>query len=772
MSAHEGDLMNRFPLPASSRLAVALAAALPALALAAPASTSAYRTDAQSTHVEDATSKGIAQVNMITCFMHGMRPDALVNQGDYVALVDKKKCDPNARSDSGNSSSDNAGSNAPAYMTSVVNSTRDSNSVPMQVKTWIDQTEKDFSATIFVRTAATEAPSDTNPYGVFRLDYCGKGASGPCLMNGFLEGTTSGIDYFEIESQGGGGGGGGGGRTTALRLVASSTDSGSGALQMSEGLTQVAYSFAYNANYFRRSDGTSDECFSRLADDPGTGMSVWRYGLYDAASGDRVNLQSGFSIEYTAPGGTLYHGQVGYYGLWLPADAAGLVQNGDTVQRVQYVQDGPPTKTPYTLVKAGGRLVKYTKKTRTLASADKIKFNVFVFDASGFYAGAVGNKQYEIYWDDTNHVFKATGTIECGSNGCQSKDLLAEETVQPSYFVPQGGVRGWSQSLGGEVFIPLASGTPDSATVNVIYRVQDLVYPASMPAALHCLRECPTAATMQSYFAPGSTDASPFVASTFNRWMPTGADGVVNYSTDTSAAVLKDSASAAVVFTDAAALQSRPQYQWGVRSGRLFETLADALCPGSATQYCDNSVDQLAVYYQWETGPNQWNQFAAVKDSNGAIVSFDAPLQVSYGVPNDAKYGDYAGKSLVLQYGGFGDLWGIPGHCVSRLTNQPASCDTMESRYVPAFVIPFDELLGRVNNGSTTYLAKWLDREIRFARKDVAECTANGVAHPSALALPDATGLKDPSDPASPVYIGTKPVVSSAPRVIDGDVKW
>ena len=750
-----------------TRLALALAATLPALAFAAPASTSPYRTDVQSTHVEDATSQGIAQVNMITCFMTGMRPDALVNQGNYIALVDKKKCDPNSRSDSSNSSSDNAGSTAPSYMSSIVDSTRASNSDPMRVKTWIDQTEKDFAATIFVNTVATEAPSAANPYGVFRLDYCGKGTTGPCMMNGFLEGSTSGVSYFEIEN------GGGGSNTTALRLTAASTDSGSGALQMSQMGQQIAYSFAYNDSYFRRSDGTSDQCFSRLADDPDTGMSVWRYGLYDAASGERVVLHSGFQIEYTAPDSKTYNGQVGYYGLWLPPEAAAQVTNGATVQRVEYVPDHEPTKTPYTLVKAEGRMTKYTKKTRTLASADKIKFNVFVFDVTGFYAGAVGNKQYEMYWDDAAKAFKVTGTMECGDRGCQTKDL-DEQTVQASFFAPQGGVRGWSQSLGGEVFIPLAgvSSPIDSTSVTVIYRVQDLVYPAQMPATLYCLRECPTAATMASFFHEGSSDMSPFVPSTFNNWQPTDVSGIVAYTSDASNAMLRDAANAAVAFTDANALQMRPQYQWGVRTGRLFTTLTDALCNGDPTHYCDQKVDELEVYYQWETGPNQWNQFAAVKDSNGSIVSFDAPLQVTYSVPNEAKYGAYAGKSLVLQYGGFGDLWGIPGHCVSRLTNENVSCDTQDSRYVPAFVIPFDEVQGLVSNGSTTYLAKWLDREIRFARKDPAVCGANGVALPSALTLPDATGLKDPSDPSSAIYIGEKPVVTGSPRVIDGEVKW
>lgn len=755
-------------------LALAIAAAIPTMALAAPGASSPYKTDAQSTHVEDATSKGISQVNMITCFTTGMRPDAMVNKGAYIAMVDKKKCDTNSQSDSGNSSSDNAGSTAPSYLSSVVNSTRASNSDPMRVKTWIDMSEKDMAVTIFLNTVATEAPSASNPYGVFRIDYCGKGDSGACMMNGFLEGSASGISYYETGMGGGGDGGGGGTETTALRMTTSGSDSGSGALQMLQGGQNLAYSFAYNANLFRRSDGTSDECFSRLADDADTGMSVWRYGLYDATSGERVTLRSGFSIDYAAPDGKTYHGQIGYYGLWLPAEAATQVTSGATVQRVEYVPDHEPTKTPYTLVKADGRLTKYTKKTRTLASTDKIKFNVFVFDTTGFFAGAEGNKQYEMYWDDSAHTFKVTGSMECGDRGCSTKDLDSEKAVPYTFFVPQGGVRGWSQSLGGELFIALAGvgDAIDSSAVNVIYRVQDLVYPSQMPASLFCLRECPTAATMAGFFAQGSVAMSPFVPSTFNNWQPTGADGVVAYTTDASNAMLRDSANAAVTFTDADALRSRPQYQWGVRTGRLFATLSDALCASSSTTYCDQKVDELDVYYQWETGPNQWNQFAAVKDSTGAVVNFDAPLQVAYGVPSDTKYGQYAGKSIVLQYGGFGDLWGIPGYCVSRLTNAHVSCDTNESRYVPSFAIPFDEVLGRVNNGSSTYLAKWLDREIRFARKDVSVCSAAGVNLPTGSVLPDASGLKNPSDPASAIYIGDKPVVTDLPRVIDGEVKF
>lgn len=752
------------------RSAATVAAALSSLALAAPDAASPYRADPQSSHVEDATSKGVQQVNMITCFMSAMRPDAMVNKGNYVALVDEKKCDPESRSDSGNSGSGSAGSNAPSYVNATVDATRSSNSEPMRAKIWVNEGQSDFSSTIYVNISATEAPSSSNPYGVFRLDYCGKGDTGPCVNRGYLEGSASGIDYFETETQGGGGGGP---QSKALRLTTSGADSGAGSLQLTENGLPLAYSFAYNADFFRRSDGTNDQCFSRDASDADTAMSVWRYGLYDANTGARVARNSGFPIEFSAAGKT-YNGHIGYWGLWLPTDASGLLVNGTTVQRVQYNDNQPPTKTDYTLVKADGRLVKYSKRTRTLDAIDKIKFNTWIWNLNGFFAGAVADRQYEMYWDEAAGAFKVSGVIECANGRCETRDLPTEQTVAASYFAALGGMRGWSQSLGGELFIPLTgvSGAVSSSTQNVIYRTQDLVYPAAMPANLYCLRECPTAASMGAYFAQGSSAASPFVAASFNNFGPTATADVVAYTTDASNALLRDGANAGVVMTDAAALLSRPQYQNGVRTGRLFTSLADAQCVSDPSRYCDNQVDELDTFYQWETGPNPWNQFAAVKDAGGTLVAFDAPLQVGYNVPAGAAYGQYAGKAIVLQYGGFGDLWGVPGHCVSRITNDRVSCETPDSRYVPAFVIPFDEVLGRVNNGATPLLAKWLDREIRFARKDLAVCDVAGVTLGASLGLPTAAGLNDPSDPASPVYIGAQPVVTDPPRVIHGEIKY
>ncbi|HTU65676.1 MAG TPA: hypothetical protein VMF52_06990 [Steroidobacteraceae bacterium] len=755
--------MKRTTLGALATLAIALTNAAPALA--APPTTSAYNTDPQHSYVEDATSRGIGQVNMITCIMSAMRPDALVNDGAYNALVDMQKCDPNARG-----ASDTA-TGASAFATATVNSTRTSNTEPMRARIWIDDPETP-GAIISVNLSATAPASTGNPYGVFRLDYCGKMDGTPgCAFNGFLEGAAGGVSYYEQE-QGGGGGG-----TKALRLSTTSATTGSGSLHMEDGGNNSAtFSFAYNADYYRRSDDGGEQCFARDARDPDTGLSVWKYGLYDSTTGARIERHSGFPIEYTHAG-TKYQGYLGYYGLSLPPAAQEFLENGDTVDKVDYGDNGgTPTRTPYTVIKAGGKLTKYTRHTRTLHEIDKIKFMTFVgMEANGFFSGAQQNTSYELYWDDAAGSFKVTGQMNCGGNGCNVQALQSVQTVPASFWAARGGIQGNSQQLGGEVFVNLQGvGSPvNSDQVQVVYRSQDLVYPSQLPAALHCLRDCPTAATISAFFSQGSQAQSPFVAATANNFQPTQPNNVVDYTSNAATALLLDGASAAVVLdVDREALENSMQFRNGLRTGKLFVNLADAECDTGSGTYCEWRVNNLDVYYQWETGPASYNQFAAVKDSSGQFVNFDAPLQVNFHVPQGAAYGQYAGQNLVLQYNGFGELWGLPGYCVSPQTNEEVECNGGDVRYVPSIVIPHDATNGVVTTNGTTYYVKWLEREIRFARKSLSVCDGASLVVPSGVTLPTAADLRDPSDSASPIYTGTRPTVTAAPRVIQGDVKY
>src|SRR3954465_5559257 len=112
--------MKRTYLPALAALAPVLWMAQAPQAFADPPPSSAYATDAQNSYVEDATSRGIGQVNMITCIMSAMRPDATANDGPYNALIDMHKCDSNSRASSENA---NGAVQSNTYATSTVNST-------------------------------------------------------------------------------------------------------------------------------------------------------------------------------------------------------------------------------------------------------------------------------------------------------------------------------------------------------------------------------------------------------------------------------------------------------------------------------------------------------------------------------------------------------------------------------------------------------------------------------------------------------------------------
>lgn len=756
--------MNTRMKPTCGLLGAFVLAASAGVANAAPPATSPYVTDAQESHVEDATSRGIMQVNNITCMMSNMRPDALVNQGPYAAMVDQTKCDPRLAAGSSDSAGASAGSQAPSYVNAIVDSARATNDDPMRTRMWIALEEDGFEGTISANTTATAPPGASTPYGVFRLDYCGgDGVSAQCMMQGYLEGAADGLTYFEEENNEYGQ------RTVALRLTSVGAETGAGRMLMDREDGSMMFSFAYDAAHFRRSDGTLDQCFSRDANDPGTGFSVSRYGLYDAVTGERIERTTGFPIEYTQDGRT-YQGYLGYWGMSISPAVASSIPSGAEVTRVEYVSGEEPTRTPYTLVRAAGKLTRHDRHERTLASTDKIRFSTWVGDATGFYSGAESNAQYVMYWDDQTSVFKVVGRDMCTESGCTTQSLPVEESVQPTFWSDVGGIRGWSEALGGDVFFDLhgAAGGIDSSVANVVYRTQETVYPSQMPATLYCLRDCPSAATLGDYFQPGSSAQSPFEPASFNAFGPTTES--FQYQADTATALLDDGAGEPVVYTNREMLENNPSYRWGVRTGLLFTNLDDARCLGDTSKYCESQVDALDVYYTWETGADQWNQFAAVKDAGGSIVTFDPPMQVEYAVPNGAAYGDYAGKTIVLQYDGFGNLSGIPSHCVSALSNETVACDAEDARYVSAFMIPMDETTGRVTSGSTTYLVKWLGREIRFAIKPAGDCAS--LALPDGVALPTAADMKNPADTQSPVYIGTKPVVTGAPRVIHGEVMY
>ena len=133
-------------------------------------------------------------------------------------------------------------------------------------KVWLSMSDQGNALNVFIHLSATQSPSASQPYGLFRLDYLGKknGATG---FNGFIDSQATSISQYETGKNS---------SNTAMALSATSTSSGAGTIASVGG---ASFNFAYDANYFRRSDGTNDECFDRSK--ANAQRSVWQYGTYN-----------------------------------------------------------------------------------------------------------------------------------------------------------------------------------------------------------------------------------------------------------------------------------------------------------------------------------------------------------------------------------------------------------------------------------------------------------------------------------------------------------
>ena len=123
---------------------------------------------------------------------------------------------------------------------------------------------------------------------------------------------------------------------------------------------------------------------------------------------------------------------------------------------------------------------------------------------------------------------------------------------------------------------------------------------------------------------------------------------------------------------------------------------------------------------------------------------------------------NYDNASFYLEYGGHGDLWGIPSFCVSAKTGDKTSCARDGStRWVPEFIIKKASLVTQVKDGSTQYLVKPLQVEQTMKKASSASvCTAAGLSFGS-VSLPDSEPYSDPD-------IGERPTVSGPPAVVAG----
>lgn len=739
--------------------------------------TTAWDTDKTIIYVHERSAESFGIINEILCMIDQSQYDEMVNKGFYRAQIDMNQCSQerdSAESAGQESQNQSSGSTMPDYEDWTVNSYRADNNAgtPHTVRVWIHEKAKqdgdhiEPAKTIQVRTTITEGKSDTNPYGIFTLNFKAVNpTSGAVMFKGYLrsyrnaenkvllefiaKGGTNGEKFLEQVAL----------NRAADGATGSGTTFNSYSSPMHSG--REKFNFAFDQNNFKRQDAFSNA--STCLDRDSFNQTAWRYGLYNS-SGDRVTRNSGFPIKYNG-----YHGWVGYWGLWLPDEAT--INDGATVYRQEYSSNGPPTEMPYTLVKKGGKLKKHTRSLLSLNSVKNIPLDYWQQTCTNQQDPSTCTQTgYRVKWNGTAFVIFQQMNITTN----MWENTPSETPINLS-TLGWGELNFWSQSLGGQVRVKLiVSGTwpdvtynyPDPSLQSVIFYKEDVVYPGdTIAAGLRCYENCP------------QYDATSGVIS--SGWGANPNDPVA-YDYTFSDMLLKDSSNRSLILASATG-----DNQWGSMSGPIFEPSTSNLAlldcnwdgdndPSTNPQTCGwKAWSELSEFYSWETGPNQWNQFTALQGPNPAttIVEFDQPLQVAFtypattnGVNPTAVDTKYAGTTFNFEYSGFGELHGIPGTCVDMETGQPVSCGP-NTRWIAEFMIPEG---AEVINGTASYYVKPLEVEQRMEKVEASNCSALTLT-PYSLPVMENGVWQEPDIGTEPTT--APPLISEAPAVIGGVVQ-
>jgi hypothetical protein len=722
-----------------------------------------YTTDEVHTWVWDPAIEPLELVNMILCLMDQTRADVMVNQGTYLALVDFNRCQQGKDQSGGGTSGQSAsGGKSTVYWNFVVDSSRASGTAPQVVKVWISGIEpggpsggEEFR--VDVETVITEGVSDDKPFGAFSMNYAFPQPGGGYAGGGTLKTVTAPdghVAYTVIESEGTEQGSYAPGEqytytagtvemtpdgTVGKAQTVTLDEGNDGGFTYSEG---GAFAVAFDATHMRRAEAAdgdalvaetydTDVCLSRTA----YNTQVWRYDLYHAADGtfndkaveggDRVRIVSGFPFTYDNGGETVY-GHIGYWGMWVE-DPTLDIADGATINRMNFADD---STTPYTVVKAPGKLIRRTARQIALT---KLVGETLDFWGEVDDGGGPRFAQWRLTFDGAAFLVNAevTGWDEMGP---------VTTAVSPAVDVtPAAGewLGLWSDSLGGD--LNLVGGDSFATFYEQEFVGPDDAVFAGGPLTLECADRC----------LKGSIGAAD-VTTWDGVYGPNAAfdlsSGVTEYVIDPADMTLMLGADAVAV-QDGVDL-SGTEHDWGMSTGEMVTPAVLATMTDMGDLW-DPTV--VTVTYRWETGPNDWNRFVAVKDGDGDFATFDKPLQFAYehATANDAN-GDatYDGKTFRLEYGGNGDLWGIPW--------QP---DPGSGRWYPLFAIKDGTLMGPTGG---EFVIKAREKEQSMAEVAGSNCAALSLEPPDA-ALPTTTDA-DPD-------IGAMPEVTDAPAVIDGEVQ-
>lgn len=743
-------------------------------------SDSPYKTDPQFVYNKDDSSDAFRIVEVVSCYVRSMAPEIAYNQvgpNPYVAMVDTNKCENNTvESSSGGSVKVQTN-----YETAVVLPSLD-NSGGLNFRIWLnssyDENGDGEPDKLWVTGKVVGSASKVPPFGQWEVFWCGTfdPATGACAESGYVSVSPDGMRGFFtnrnaveqwLEE------------SSVVGLVSPDKSAGGGRfsarqVDLSNGNSRVSTGvYAFNANLaysLITSDGgaSSNLCTIPDSSNPGALKSPWETWLYDSITGERVNVNSGFSIRDA-------NGQWGYAGYW-GADIRGTpLASGQVVTRIGSNDEVLGT---YTGFSAPGKLRKTSISDSSLSEIEGLEMRVWApksilpgFSSSDDWVAVITK------WNGT--AFEINGWESCSSGECSIEEPQSATSFTLDQISDENGLQvkdlhAWQNGTGTSyrlIFAKWIQNQSDGQWSRVRYTTPDTVI-------VKARKDTPV--------NPGSTDV-PGTLFCVGRC----ADVNLNYrqTGDEKKAVVDNrpytwSQSSLTLSLGSTPIDFTGQ-QESYSSGTLVDgpSLASLACrvwdqdsQSEVDGYCDwLADDNLEEFYRWESGPNRWDRFSGIKDESGNVVTFEEPMFVSYSVPADDPSQAYRGKTVTIQYPGDGDFW-LPGYCFNETNFARVQCSN-NTGWATEFTIPYNESIGYVTSeDGTRYLVKTLRQGVYYAPaqdQSSQECQSlrtQGQTFANRT-LPSLSDWVNPADPSSSAYIGAWRTPSSAPLIIDGKLQ-
>jgi hypothetical protein len=752
------------------------------------ASDSDYVSNKQNIYVWLDAVEPISFIDSLLCFANQSRPLAMKDQGDYTSWNDASRCFED-KGGQGGDDSQGSGEQVQQFVTIVGNSSQASASDPLIYKGWVadyagQSGEGEGPVGIRLLGEVRQTPTEDNPFGEFTLTYgllpsinaveadnqgfgevtsteaTGGGASFTLYQKDINEFdgmemeciTTASVDYNEATSTGLARTGRGCVDTTTGEAPAFN-ENGAFALAVNSDFVHMAKASSYS-DIDAETYG-SQQCLAR----DGFTNVVWNYSIYNKSDGSEVEINSGMQLKVDGDGtgdgsdanGFESWGHIGYWGSW--REDGSSFADGETVQQATF---DDTVGAEFTVKVAPGRLVKNTINSVDLADLDGVTFSTWIYESDSYLLSANtdfngdsdfnGGFEVMLEANSTNDGFEVTGIRTHGESGEQIT------AVSPAVAVPLNSnkvLNMWSRQLGGNIrYLADASAVRffTRSFVDGSETATGELFDGTASVTLECFDRCLDVNVAASDVSDTADQQDVFVNNDFAQ----GQD----YSFSNTDLTLKIGGNL-VKFADAVTksdIENSQNWSWGLNSGPMVSSTVAAAgtITDSATLYAAIEAGTVTEFYQWETGLEAWQQQTILLDSSDAVVSFDKPVTIKYthATAND-RNGDASqdGKVFLLEYGGKGQLWGLPHE------------EGDNGRWAPVINLKDGTILGSADQ----YIIKANDVEQRMQIVDASNCTDLPLTAPS---------QDVPTDIAGAVFdFGDMPdIADEAPSVVDGEI--